>query len=133
MRAGSSKPLDSRDGFSLLEALVGLALIGVALLLSMSLLAQQPGIERRLAAHHEALLALRSQLESLRSAPALPKDGELDLTGFLPSPAAAENLRMWVDVEKRPERSLYEVELLARYAVAGKTYELKLRSMTFTP
>lgn len=124
-------PFDSGGGFSLLEALVGLTLIGVALLLSMSLLAAQGGVERRLAAHHEVLLAMRSELESLRSSLVLPEDGELDV-GSRPA-SAAGNLRMWVDIEARPERSLYEVELLSRYAVGAKTYELKLRSMIFTP
>ena len=122
----------SLAGFSLIEALVGLTLIGVALLLSMALLAQQPGVERRLAAHHEALLAMKSELEGLRSALVLPADGELDPAGR-PPPASAESLRIWVDVEARPEPSLYEVEVLSRYAVGGKTYELKLRSMIFTP
>jgi hypothetical protein len=130
MRSGSSRPSDSGEGFSLIEALVGLTLIAVALLLSMSLLAQQPGVERRLAAHHEALLAAKSQLESLRSSLVLPADGEL--VG-LPAAEAAAGLRMWIDVEARPERSLYEVELLIRYAVGAKSYDLRLRSMIFTP
>lgn len=124
----------SQAGFSLVEAVIGLMLIGVALLLTMALMAQQPGIERRLAAHVEALGLIEAQLEQLRAGAALPADGELDVSGMpRSSPPAAPGLRMWIEVDKLPERSLYEVRLTARYSVAGQPFELALESMFFTP
>lgn len=124
----------SNHGFTLLEALFGLLLIGVAMLLTMALIAEQPRIERRLAAHREALRLLEMELERLRSGPAVPADGELDLTGLPRSaPPAALGLRIFADAEALPERSLYEIELTARYLVGGRTYEQRLRSMIWTP
>jgi Tfp pilus assembly protein PilV len=121
-------------GFSLVEAAIGLVLIGAALLLTMALMAQQPWIERRLAAHHEALRAMETQLEQLRSDLVLPADGELDASVMPRSiPPAAEGLRMWIEVDKQPQRSLYEVRLTARYSVGSQPFELTLESMVFTP
>lgn len=117
-------------GFSLIEAAAGLVLIGVAMLLTMALMAQQPRIERRLAAHLEALRLMEAQLEQVRASGDLPSDGELDVSGMSP---AAPDLRMWIEVDALPERSLYEVRLTARYSVFGRPFELDLESMTFTP
>ncbi len=64
----------------------------------------------------------------------MPADGEVDLAG-LPrsSPPAALGLKIFADAEALPERSLWEVELTARYLVGGRTYEQHLRSMIWTP
>lgn len=121
-------------GFSLVEAAIGLMLIGVALLLTMALMAQQPWIERRLAAHHETLGLMEMVLEQSRSGGALPDDGELDLSGMPRStPPAARDLRMWIVVDALPERSLYEVRLTVRYAVGDQSFEAGLESMIFSP
>jgi len=121
-------------GFSLVEAAIGLALIGVALLLTVALMAQQPWIERRLAAHQDALGVMDAVLEELRSGVALPGDGELDLTGMPRStPPAAQGLRIWIVVDKQPERRLYDVRLTARYAVGDQFFETVLESMVFSP
>lgn len=124
----------SAAGFSLVEAAIGLTLIGIAMLLTMALMAQQPWIERRLAAHHETLRLMESQLEQLRSGDALPAEGELDV-GALPrsTPPGARDLRMWFEVEALPERSLYEVRLTARYFVGDQVFETSLESMIFVP
>lgn len=124
----------SARGFSLVEALIGLTLMGVAMLLTMALMAQQPWIERRLAAHQEALRLMESQIEQLRSGGALPRDGEIDVS-TLPrsSPPGARDLRMWIEVEALPERSLYDLRLTARYSVGERVYETGLDSMIFAP
>ena len=115
-------------GFSLIEALVGLTLIGLTLLVTMSLLAQQPRIEHRLKAHHEVLRMMESQLERLRSDLVRPVKGE---EAELTEPPWA--LRMeWSEVEIQGPK-LYEVELLARYRVREKAYEMRIRTMIFNP
>ncbi len=119
-------------GFTLIEALIGLSLIGVAMLLTMSLMAQQPAIERRLDAHHEALRLMEMELELLRSAVAVPQDGAIDLTG-LPQPArpAAGHLQMWADVEALPGRNLYQLQLKTTYIVDGQLFDQTLETMIF--
>lgn len=126
-----------QSGFSLLEALVGLTIIAVAILLTMSLLAQQPAVELRIAAHQETLRLMEMEMEILRSEARRtgggePEDGPRDLSG-LPPPTPERDLRMWVEMSRRPERSLYEIKLKARYFVQEKIYERTLRSLVFTP
>lgn len=123
-----------RDGFTLIEALVGLTLIGIVMLLTMSLLAIQPGIERRIASHRDALQSLEMELEQIRSTLVLPEDGELDISELpRPSPAAAEALQIFVDVKSMPGRNLYQVKLTALYFVGERPYEQVLESMVFAP
>ena len=141
-----------QDGLSLIEAAVALLLMGVAMLLTMALMAQEPVIERRLAAHHEALRLMEVQLEVLRSAAAVPAAGEIDLSELVRStvvpppvvvgdvsellhsqPPAAQDLRMWAEVEALPERSLYQVTLKTRYFVGNQPFEQSLESMIWTP
>ena len=69
------------SGFTLLEALVALALLGVALLMGMQLIVQTPRVVRRLDAERQAFRALEATLEGLRSSSTPLQDEELQ--GFL--------------------------------------------------
>jgi prepilin-type N-terminal cleavage/methylation domain-containing protein len=55
------------SGFTLIEALVALTLLGVALLLGMQLLIQTPRIIRRIDAERQAFRALEATLEGVRA------------------------------------------------------------------
>ncbi len=54
------------NGFTLIEALVALTILGVALLLGMQLLIQTPRIIRRIDAERQAFRALEATLEGVR-------------------------------------------------------------------
>src|SRR5205807_988666 len=55
------------SGFTVVEALIALVIIGVALLLGMGLLLQQPRVLHRIDAQRQALRAIESTIESLRA------------------------------------------------------------------
>ncbi len=63
--SGPSKP--SQGGFSLLEALIALVLLGVALLMGMELVLQNPRMVRRMDGERQAFRAMESTIESVRA------------------------------------------------------------------
>ncbi|MCP4660831.1 MAG: hypothetical protein GY856_35965 [bacterium] len=127
-------PIVSRgSGFSLLEALVALALMGFAMLFTIALICEEPRIERRIEAHGEAIRLLEAQLETIRADPDI-SEGEIDVKTLpLPEEPVAENLRMWTEFELLPERELYKLTLTARYSVGRQVFEQSLETMIWVP
>lgn len=125
------------SGFSLIETLVALTLLGLALLFTMSLLAQEPRIERRLRAHSEALGVLDAVHEAIRAGAALPPGSErFDWQALYdPPPAleAAENLALWTEVDRRSPAGLYRVTLRARYFVGPRSFDRTLETLVWRP
>lgn len=118
-------------GFSLVETLVALALIGVTLLLAMALLAQEPGMARRMAAQEEVLGILDVTQESIRAGYRLP-DGtkvlewqELFEPGYTPR---VDGLQMWSEVTPHGRR-LDQVVLRARWQADGQTFERTVHTL----
>ncbi len=126
-----------RSGFSLLETVVALALLGMALLFSMSLIAQEPLIQRRLAAHAEALSVLDTLHEAVRagmSLPLVPK--RLDWQSLYDPPrelSAARDLAVWAEVETLAPEGLYKVTLKARYFVGTESFDRTLETLIWRP
>lgn len=121
----------------MIEALVGLALIAVALLLTMALLAQEPAIIRRLAAHGEVMAVLDTLHESVRAGQALPRRGSVpyDWRALNPPPvvATAEGLQVWLEVEPAPRPDLDRLTLRARYTVGSRSYERVVETLVWRP
>lgn len=117
------------NGFTLLEALVALALLGVALLLGMQLVIQTPRVLRRLDAERQAFRALEATLEGLRSSNT-PLENE-DLQGFLTAAGspAPDNLTVSVLVEPGDLPGLYHVTLTASYTVLNVPYKKRLETL----
>lgn len=116
-------------GFSLLEVLVALTLLGVALLLGGALIGQQRAALERLEAHRDAIFALEATLESLRS-------GSRPLVSSVESwPSdSARNLRLAVEaVCIEPPEGLWRVRLEARYEAAGDLHERRVETRVFRP
>ena len=63
------------NGFTLLEALIALTVLGVALLLGMALVIQLPRDVRRLDAERNAMRAMEATLEALRAGTPPPDPG----------------------------------------------------------
>ena len=117
-------------GYSLLEVTVALAILGVALLLTMALLAQEPRVRRRLDAHQEALERIEMALEDMRANSWLPEDGEVLFQDWV-SPPSTHDLRIWAEVHSLPERQLYHVTLRATYHADGRGYEQSIETMVW--
>ena len=120
---------DRRRGFSLIEALVALAIVGLTMTVGMSLLAQQSDVARRLRAHQEAMQIVESTLEAVRA-------GLIPLTsGRLQPPVAStetEALVLWLEVKPRAEPpGLSEVLVEARYVVGPRMLRRGVRTMVW--
>lgn len=121
--------IEPRGGFTLLESLVALAILGVALLLGMALVLQQPRLLRRLDARREALRALDSTLEAIRAGVLPLQSSQLD--GFVTSAGsgAPRDLVVFVEVTGGGRPDLYLVTLRARYSVYGQSFEPKVQTL----
>jgi prepilin-type N-terminal cleavage/methylation domain-containing protein len=117
------------NGFTLLEALVALAILGIALLLGMQLLIQVPRVVRRLDAERQAFRALEATLESLRASGGRLQD--MDLSGFRTAAGtpAPKELTVSVEVEPTDKPGLYHVTLTTHYTVLNVTYTKRLETM----
>ena len=114
----------TQTGFTLVEALIATTIVMIALLMGMALVAQQPGIQRRLEAQRETLHALEGTLEALRAG-ALPLASQrLD----------ADDRTIWVDVQPASHPpGLYRVSLKALWRVEGKVRERSIETLVWRP
>jgi prepilin-type N-terminal cleavage/methylation domain-containing protein len=140
-------------GFSLIEVLVALTLLGIALLLGMDLVLQNPRIVRRLDGERQAFRAMESTMEAvragvipLRNADSCPTADSCDpdscpnpaLCGIVRSvcaPAPKDKGYCTVTMEVGPAGppGLYPVTLTAQYSAVGQKYKKKLQTMVWAP
>jgi prepilin-type N-terminal cleavage/methylation domain-containing protein len=116
-------------GFTLIEALIALTLLGVALLLGTALVIQLPRDVRRLDAGRQAMRALEASLEGMRAGTLPVQDSEL--TGFvtLAGAPAARDLGITVRVEPTARPGLYHVTLTAHYSVLHSRHQKRLEAL----
>jgi len=117
------------NGFTLLEALIALTVLGVALLLGMALVIQLPRDVRRLDAERQAMRAMEATLEALRAG-TLPVQ-DLELSGFitLAGAPAARDLGVTVAVTPTERPGLYKVTLTAHYSVLNSKHQKQLQAL----
>ncbi len=122
-------------GFSLLETLVALSLLAVALLLTLSLIFQEPRTLNRLAAHEQAFRALEQTLETIRAGRAVPIGRHrVDPSWLLlPPDPAAVHLEIWSDRQPESGSGLYRLTLTARYRVGPRRHERTLETLVWYP
>lgn len=115
----------AQSGFTLVEALIAATVVMVALLMGMALVAQQPGVLRRIEAQRRTLHVLEATMESLRAG-ALPLvsqrlDGPGDRT-------------VWVTVTPASHPpGLYRVSLRALWRVEGTVRERSIETLIWRP
>jgi prepilin-type N-terminal cleavage/methylation domain-containing protein len=120
---------DRPNGFTLLEALVALTILGIALLLGMQLLIQTPRVVRRLDAERQAFRALEATLESLRASGGPVENEELSNFRTAAGTPAPEELTVSVEVEPASLPGLYHVTLTAHYTVLNVAYKKRLETL----
>jgi prepilin-type N-terminal cleavage/methylation domain-containing protein len=134
MRLSSPPRRSSRErGFSLVEVLIALVLVGTALLMGMGLALQQPRIVRRLDGERQAFRAMEATLEAVRAGVVPLQTAELD--GFVTAVGtpAPKNLRIQMQVDPEGTPGLFQVTLLARYEVEHRKVRKTLRTLVWSP
>jgi prepilin-type N-terminal cleavage/methylation domain-containing protein len=128
------------SGFTLLEAVVALAILGVALLLGMALVIQLPRDVRRLDAERQAMRAMEATLEGMRAG-TLPvetceptNNPPCLLTDFITlpdDPTVVRKLKLGIDVLVTPTSrpGLYQVTLTAYYSVLNTQHKKQLQAL----
>lgn len=121
-------------GFSLVEALVALAVLALVLLLGLGVVWQQKRVIVLLEAREEADRALAEALETLRSG-ALPlTSGAVPVTAAPGGGGAAEGLTVVVRVAPaEPPPGLYRAQVVASYRVAGRPMTRTLETQVWRP
>jgi prepilin-type N-terminal cleavage/methylation domain-containing protein len=109
-------------GFSLIEALVALAVLGAVLLMGMGVVLQQARAEARLAAHVRALHAAETALERLRAG-ALPL-ASTRVDDFAP-------ILVWIEVEAAGPPGLWAVEARATFPFQGAVRVRRLQTLVW--
>jgi len=121
-------------GFTLVETLVALAILGIALLLVLSLVLNQPRMLKRLDAQRQAYRAIEGTLEAVRAG-AIPLETtyftDFDFAAGTPAPP---DLTLRMDVTPLAAYpGLYKVSLSAHYALAGQGFDKKVQTLVWQP
>jgi prepilin-type N-terminal cleavage/methylation domain-containing protein len=126
---------DSRSaGFSLVEVLAALAILGLALLLGLGLLAQQRDVLVRLEAKEEANRAVEAAMEALRAGAIELHEGSRQVPGLAGGGRAARDLTIVVRARRaEPPADLYHAEIEARYTVLGQPGVLGVETLFWKP
>jgi prepilin-type N-terminal cleavage/methylation domain-containing protein len=104
-------------GFTLVEALIALTVLGVALLMGMALVIQLPRDVCRLDAEREAMRALEATLDGMRAGITPVQNSELCCFITSPAPPVASDLGITVVVTPTDRPGLYQVLLTAHYSL----------------
>jgi prepilin-type N-terminal cleavage/methylation domain-containing protein len=124
-------------GFTLVEALIALTVLGIALLLGMALVIQLPRDVRRLDAERQAMRAMEATLEAMRAGTLPVKTCEptseppCELSGYitLAGAPAARDLSVTVHVDPTERPGLYQVTLTAHYSVLKTQHRKQLQAL----
>ncbi|HSG38088.1 MAG TPA: type II secretion system protein [Thermoanaerobaculia bacterium] len=120
-------------GFSLVEVLVALTLLGVALLMGMQLVLQGPRIVRRTDAERQAFRAMESVLESVRAGLIPLENLEIGVLETAVGAPAPKDLKMLMTVAPTDPEGLYQVTLRTTYTALGVETEKTLQTMVWSP
>lgn len=138
MSPSGQQPVQTEAGFGLLDALVGLTLLAVALLMSLSLLWRLPATLQRLEAQREVTRTTEAVLEGIRSGlvPLVP--GEVKWEVVMPErvsskPSSFDTLLMWMEVKPGRPHGLFTVTLKTRHTVREQVFERTLETMAWRP
>ena len=134
MRTLSSPRRPARQsGFTLLEVLIALTILGVAMLLGMGLVLQNPRIVRRTDAERQAFRAMESTLEAVRAGAIPLQASQLDAFVTAVGTPAPKGLSIEMEVSPTELPGLFEVTLSARYRVERQSVVKRLRTMIWSP
>jgi type II secretory pathway pseudopilin PulG len=118
------------DGYLLLETSIALAIVGLALFLTVSTVWRYRLATERVAAHREGLRALEQAHETLRAGAAPLRAGRLDLE---PRGSARFRPQVFVEIQHLPQRGLERITLVCRYSLQGSMHQSSLETLFWRP
>jgi prepilin-type N-terminal cleavage/methylation domain-containing protein len=123
----------SPSGFTLIEVLIALTLLGVALLLGMALVLENPRIVRRTDGERQAFRAMESTIEAVRAGVIPLQTSQMSgMTTAVGTPAP-KDLKIFMEVDPGTLPGLYQVTLTAQYTVLNQKYKKQLQTMVWSP
>jgi prepilin-type N-terminal cleavage/methylation domain-containing protein len=129
--SGPSKP--GQGGFTLLEALIALVLLGVALLMGMELVLQNPRVVRRMDGERQAFRAMESTIESVRGGAIPLQTVHLCRYSTAVGTLAPQDLSICMQVDPTELPGLFQVTLRARYTADKRKVQKELQTMVWSP
>lgn len=117
-----------RRGFTLIETLAALAILGATMAVAASLGGRGPGASERLAAHRTALRAAEGALEAIRAGSIAPVSGPVAVPGALSRGSA---VRVRLDVRRAEGTDLLEVRATATAPAPGRPVTQSLTSLVW--
>jgi type II secretory pathway pseudopilin PulG len=132
-RPGVARAAGGVAGFTLVEALVGLALLGLVLTLGLAALYRMPAAMRRAQARLEAERAAEAVLESVRAGELVLAPGRIELPAMAPPRPAAERMRVRLEVQATDVAGLWALAVEVRYRVEGLPRRSALDSLAWRP
>lgn len=122
----------ARSGFTLIEVIVGLALLGIATLLGLAAITQSQLAIERLEARHRALAEIEGALEAVRSG-ALPLGSGVVGPALDTTPGRERGLLVFLDVELSETPNLFRVAASARWSLRGRPQTSRVDTLVFRP
>lgn len=123
----------ARQGFSLVETTVALALVSVMLLTGLALATLQPRLQDRTRAGEEALRAIEAAVETLRAGELPLRSGQL-LPGIAyPVGNPGRDLRLTLEVRSLETPDLFEVRVVATYLTSGRPASREVTTLAWRP
>jgi prepilin-type N-terminal cleavage/methylation domain-containing protein len=129
--SGPSKP--GQGGFTLLEALIALVLLGVALLMGVALVLQNPRVVRRMDGERQAFRAMESTIESVRAGVIPLQTAALGTYSTAVGTSAPKDLAISMQVDPTELPGLFLVTLQARYTADKRKIRKELQTMVWSP
>jgi prepilin-type N-terminal cleavage/methylation domain-containing protein len=128
-----TRPAASQRGFTLLEVLIALVILGIAMLMGMALMLQNPRIVRRTDAQRQAFRAMESTLEAVRAGAIPLQTSRLDAFVTAVGTPAPKELSIEMQVAPTEVPGLFEVTLSASYRVERQRLVKRLQTMVWSP
>lgn len=129
----------SKDGFSLVEALVALLILEMALLMGLALLLEQPRIVRRLERQRQTTRCLEATLELVRAGVVPLQTGPVGTWLALAGTPPPAGTAVFLEVEAATLPSapapagLFHVTVRARWMAAGQPRTRAVETLVWSP
>jgi prepilin-type N-terminal cleavage/methylation domain-containing protein len=124
----------SHRGFTLVEAMVALAVVAVAVVMLAALVGNEPTALRRLEAHRQAWELMGTVIEGLRAGQIDAASGAVDPAPWLSDDPVADTLALeLVSTGVAGLEGLSRVALTVRYHITGRGYEKTIETLLWQP